>query len=85
MEKNKPAFSVTASTLLCTFVTIKITPQSTYALISLNENGKVAWLQQCCTRVCECIQRPWYGTIANDIRNKKKYTLTHSLTHTEYA
>lgn len=30
--------------LLCTFVTIKITPQSTYAPISLNENGKVAWL-----------------------------------------
>lgn len=26
----------------CMFVTIKIVPQSTYALISLNENGKVA-------------------------------------------
>lgn len=34
--------------LLYVFVTIKIAPQSTYALISLNENGKVT-CKQCLT------------------------------------
>lgn len=46
--RNKPAIRYNKPPLLYVFVTIKIAPQSTYALISLNENGKVT-CKQCLT------------------------------------
>lgn len=41
-EETNWRFRRSHHTFGCMFVTIKIVPQSTYALISLNENGKVA-------------------------------------------